>query len=153
MDLHEPWGISTRAVHSGPGRDRETGSLARPIYQTSTYAFEDAEELAQVASGEREVYFYTRYGHNPNQIAVAQKVAVLEGGEDGLTLASGMAAVTSCLLTALQAGDRVITFRRLYSGTFSNVTTTQSSSCCQETMPPLDGSRSSKRADIRGRLK
>lgn len=119
MNLHDEWGCSTRAVHSGPGRDRETGSLARPIYQTSTYAFEDAGELARVASGEREGFFYTRYGHNPNQIAVAQKAAALEGGEDALTFASGMAAITSSLLTALQAGDRVVAFRRLYSGTFA----------------------------------
>jgi len=119
MDLHDEWGDSTRAVHSGPGRDRETGSIARPIYQTATYAFEDAEELAQVASGAREGYFYTRYGHNPNQIAVAQKVAALEGGEDALTFASGMAAITSSLLTMLRAGDRAVAFRRLYSGTCS----------------------------------
>ena len=116
MDLHDEWGDSTRAVHSGPGRDRETGSVVRPIYQTAIYAFEDAEELAQIASGAREGYFYTRYGHNPNQVATAQKVAALEGGEDALTFASGMAAITSSLLTVLQAGDRVVAFSSVVLG-------------------------------------
>jgi len=76
--------FSTRVIHECLTPGEWEGATLPPIYQTATYAFEDAEELAQVASGAREGYFYTRAGHNPNQLAVAQKVAALEGGEDSL---------------------------------------------------------------------
>ncbi|PYQ55584.1 MAG: cystathionine gamma-synthase [Acidobacteria bacterium] len=101
-------GFSTRAVHAGQHPDPRTGSVAVPIYQTSTYVQEQLGEAVH--------YEYARV-QNPTREALEEQVAVLEGGVKAHAFASGMAAI-SCLMTVVQAGDHVVVSRNVYGGTF-----------------------------------
>ena len=82
--------FDTQCVHCGNHADPVTGALTTPIYQTSTFAFKNADEGARRFRGEEEGYIYTRLG-NPNHTAVEDKIAALEGGEAAAVAASGMA--------------------------------------------------------------
>jgi cystathionine gamma-synthase len=104
--------FSTQAVHAGEDRRKPYGALTTPIVRTSTYTFEDTDEILafmyQKATGdppEREEY--GRYG-NPTQTVAESKVAALEGGERALLFASGMSAITTVMLTLLSSGDHVV---------------------------------------------
>ncbi|MGM0400408.1 MAG: trans-sulfuration enzyme family protein [Chloroflexota bacterium] len=104
--------FDTETVHGGEEKNKPYHSLTTPIVQTSTYCFEDSAALiAHMQRKERgqqsERGEYGRYG-NPTQGAVERKVAALDGGERGLTFASGMAAITCTLLTLLSSGDHYI---------------------------------------------
>ena len=101
-------GTSTRCVHSGEHGDEGSGAVTTPIFQTSTFLYprEGAE------------YLYTRLG-NPTSAAVEGKIAALEGGEAGLAFSSGMAAITSTLLSLLKKGDHMVAMRDLYGRTYS----------------------------------
>ncbi len=111
------WGMQTRAIHAGETDERD---LVTPIHMASTYLFESAAEAAKAFEQEH-VPIYTRWG-NPTTRVMERKVAALEGGADALATASGMAAVSSALLTALQAGDHLVATTGLYSGTYGFVT-------------------------------
>ena len=111
-------GLSTRAIHLGYDPATAQGALTPPIYQTSTYAFETVEQGAEYFAGLKPGYVYGRT-RNPTQALLEQRVASLEGGEAGLALASGMAAISSCFWTLLQAGDRIICDKILYGNTFT----------------------------------
>lgn len=108
--------FSTKAVHGG--EKREKGSVATPIYETSVFAFKSTRELVDVISEKVEGYAYTRYD-NPTVRAVEQKVAVLEGSEDAAAFSSGMAAITTTVLTLVSKGDHVVASRDLYGGTLT----------------------------------
>lgn len=110
-------GISTLAIHAGEGICPATGSVAPPIYQATTFAFQSAEQGAAIFSEEMEGYVYTRWG-NPTLTSLEGKLAALEGGEDALVTASGMAAVTTALLTVLNSGDHVLCSKGVYTGTY-----------------------------------
>ncbi|MDD4835721.1 MAG: aminotransferase class I/II-fold pyridoxal phosphate-dependent enzyme [Dethiosulfovibrio sp.] len=110
--------FETKCVHSGNHPDHETGALSTPIYQTSTFAFKNADEGAKRFKGEEEGYIYTRLG-NPNHTAVEEKIAALEGGEAAAVAASGIGAIASVLWTALSSGDHAIAARSLYGCTYS----------------------------------
>jgi methionine-gamma-lyase len=114
-------GISTVAIHAGEGICPVTGSVAPPIYQASVFAFESAEEGAEIFSDEREGYVYTRWG-NPTLTSLERKLAALEGGEDALVTASGMAAVTTALLTLVESGDHIVCSKGVYTGTYKFLT-------------------------------
>lgn len=113
-------GLATEAIHAGEIHD-ETGAHIPPIYQTSTFTFEDMESVRAWAEGEVEGYVYSRPG-NPTRAALARKIAALEGfglaGPDGTVVAeilgSGMAAINTALLALATAGDHVITQQVLY---------------------------------------
>jgi cystathionine gamma-synthase len=105
-------GNSTRAVHGGTRRRKAYNSLTNPVVQTATYTFRDTQELTDFM--ERKTWGdgddreeYGRYG-NPTVSAVEHKLAVLDGGDDAVLFASGMAAVTSTLLTVLPTGAHII---------------------------------------------
>jgi methionine-gamma-lyase len=85
------------------------------------YAFPDAETAASVVSGFRPGVYYGRYG-NPTTRVLEQKIAELEGGEDSIGLASGMAAISSALLAVLKHGDHVLVTKDVYGGTYSFLT-------------------------------
>jgi cystathionine gamma-synthase len=111
-DRHDDGRFSTKSVHAGEPKEKPFGSLTMPIVQTSTYHFEDTAAL--IAHMERKAQEleplrgeYGRYG-NPTQEVVERKLAALEGGERALVMASGMAAITTTLLTLLSAGDHYI---------------------------------------------
>ena len=82
-------GFGTGMIHAGQEPDPSYGALATPIYQTSTFCFDTAEEGGEIFSGERAGYAYTR-GGNPTTTALEQKLSILEGGEAAIATASGM---------------------------------------------------------------
>ena len=94
------------------------GSVTTPIYETSVFAFTSTKELVDVISGKAEGYLYTRFD-NPTVRAVERKMALLEEAEDAAAFSSGMAAITTAVLTAVSKGDHVIASRDLYGGTLT----------------------------------
>jgi len=117
-DASHEGGFQTRAVHSGHSADKQTGALQVPIYQTSTFAFPNADEGAARFMGESEGYIYSRLG-NPTTAALERKIADLEGGEAACAFASGMAATTATFFTLASAGDHVISSSTIYGCTRS----------------------------------
>ncbi len=105
-------GMMTRIIHAGQHVDPQTGAVATPIYQTSTFAFRDADHGAACFGGEPG-YKYTRLG-NPTTEALENNIAQLEGGCGGLGAASGMAAVNMVYLTLLGQGTHVVATESLY---------------------------------------
>ena len=114
-------GLATRAIHLGYDPASEQGSLNPPIYMTSTYVFETAEAGSEMFKGERAGYIYGRT-RNPTQAILEERIASLEGGEAAMTAASDMAAISSTMLSLLQAGDEVIVDHTLYGNTFAYFT-------------------------------
>lgn len=110
-------GFATKAIHGGHV-ENEVRALATPIYQTSTFGFESAEQGGRRFALEEEGYIYTRLG-NPNSTEFEEKVALLEGAEAAMSMGSGMGAITSALWTALKAGDHVVAAETLYGCTFA----------------------------------
>lgn len=110
-------GFATKAIHGGHVKN-DVGALATPIYQTSTFVFDSAEQGGRRFAQEEGGYVYTRLG-NPTCTEVEEKVALLEGGEAAVSTASGIGAITSCLWTLLEAGDHVVADKTLYGCTFS----------------------------------
>ncbi len=113
---HMRW--DTKAVR-GPREETDPTTLAHrfPIYQTSTFVFENARQGGQAFSGEVSHYIYTRLG-NPTVELLEQKLAQLESTEAGIVFASGMAAIATTLLALVKPGERVVASDPLYGGTF-----------------------------------
>src|SRR5262245_40037011 len=109
--------IETQAVHAGEETCPRTGAVDTPIYQSTTFAFQDAEQGAALFSHQREGYVYTRYG-NPTLNALEKKIAALEGAEAAQVTATGMAAVSTSVLSLLKAGDHLVSARSIYSAAF-----------------------------------
>ena len=115
----EAWGFSTRAIHEkGAVKRDQYGSLTSPIYMTSTFEFETAEQGGSRFAGEEEGYIYSRLG-NPTLAELEAKVAALEGAEACLAVASGMGAITSVFWPFLESGDEIIVDETLYGCTFA----------------------------------
>ncbi len=110
-------GFSTKAVHGG-WKKNDAGALATPIYQTSTFIFDSAEQGGRRFALEEEGYIYSRLG-NPTVSVLEEKIALLENGDSAVAFSSGMGAITSVLWTALKAGDHVIAAKTLYGCTFA----------------------------------
>ena len=110
------WGNATKAIHAGEESLPKTGPLIPPIYQNSTFRFATADECVAGFTDESADHVYTRWG-NPTQSALEAKIAALEGSEDALATASGMAAISTALLTLLERGDHVVAMDSLYSAT------------------------------------
>lgn len=108
--------FATRAVHAGQKPCPATGSLATPIYQTSTFVFDNAEQGAARFAGQESGYIYTRLG-NPTVTALEEKMADLEGGEAALAFASGMAAISAVLFALVGPKDHILTLDTLYGCT------------------------------------
>jgi methionine-gamma-lyase len=99
--------FSTRAIHDGEGWDKTTGAHNTPIYQTATFAFDKAEDMAAAVMDPMNSFFYSRTA-NPTTAALEKKMASLEGTEAALVTSSGMAAVTISILISARAGDHVV---------------------------------------------
>jgi cystathionine beta-lyase/cystathionine gamma-synthase len=110
-------GAATLALHKGERRHGISGPVAPPIVQTANFTFKNVEEMKRWAEGRSKVDVYTRYG-NPTLRVAEEKLAALEGGEAALVTASGMAAISTTLLTLLSAGDELIATRQLYGGAY-----------------------------------
>ncbi|WP_078593317.1 methionine gamma-lyase [Evansella clarkii] len=111
--------LETRLIHGSfnPDKGNDYGSLSTPLYQTSTFAFESAEQGEARFSGNESGYIYSRLG-NPTVNELERKIANLEGGEEGVAFGSGMAAVSAVLIGLLKAGDHLIVSEGVYGCTF-----------------------------------
>lgn len=110
-------GFSTKAIHAG--HDHNThGTLATPIYQSSTFIFENAEQGGRRFNLEEEGYIYTRLG-NPTTKVLEDKLASLENADGCIATSSGMGAITTALWTVLKQGDHIVTDNNLYGCTFA----------------------------------
>ncbi len=110
--------FNTTAIHGGQAPDSATGSRAVPIYQTTSYEFEDADHAARLFALEEFGNIYTRL-MNPTTDVFEQRVAALEGGVAALATASGQAAETLTILTLAKAGDEIVSTTSLYGGTYN----------------------------------
>lgn len=108
--------FATEAVHGGQDHDPLTGAVSVPIYQTSTFVFESAEQGAARFAGKEKGYIYTRLG-NPTVKALEKSLAGLEEGEDARACSSGMAAINTAVLSVVRKGDHVVSTENLYGGT------------------------------------
>ena len=110
-------GLGTTAIHAGTLKNLY-GTLAMPIYQTSTFIFDSAEQGGRRFALEEAGYIYTRLG-NPTTTVLEDKIAALEEGEAAVATSSGMGAISSTLWTILKAGDHIVTDKTLYGCTFA----------------------------------
>ena len=110
-------GLGTAAIHAGTLKNLY-GTLAMPIYQTSTFIFDSAEQGGRRFALEEAGYIYTRLG-NPTTTVLEDKIAALEEGEAAVATSSGMGAISSTLWTVLKAGDHIVTDKTLYGCTFA----------------------------------
>ncbi|WP_265444405.1 bifunctional o-acetylhomoserine/o-acetylserine sulfhydrylase [Flexivirga meconopsidis] len=112
------WSFETRQIHAGQTADAATGARALPIYQTTSYVFNDTEHAANLFGLKEFGNIYTRL-MNPTTDVVEQRIASLEGGVGALLVASGQAAETLTFLNIAQAGDHIVASPSLYGGTFN----------------------------------
>ncbi|OEH92718.1 methionine gamma-lyase [Bacillus solimangrovi] len=109
--------METAIIHSGYDSSKFQGSLNIPLYQTSTFAFDSAEQGAKRFAGEEEGYIYSRLG-NPTVTVLEERIARLEGAEKGLAFASGMGAVSAVLFALTKTGDHILCSQGVYGCTF-----------------------------------
>ena len=110
--------IETQAIHAGRIHDEQFGSLATPLYQTSTFIFDNAEQGARRFAGEEDGFIYSRLG-NPTTRQLEQRVAAMEGMEDAAATATGMGAVSGALLANLASGDHLIASKAVYGCSYA----------------------------------
>jgi len=113
---NRPVAVSTRSIHGNKLYPFQ-GPVSLPIYQTSTYRFESTDDAVRFAKGDPSVYVYTRY-HNPTTREVEGTLALMEGAEEAALFSSGMAAITTSILSAAKPGDEIIATPALYGGTY-----------------------------------
>src|SRR4051794_25600506 len=119
-DEDHVWGFDTLTVHSGQRPDPTTGARAMPIYQTSSFVFEDTNHAAELFALQRFGNIYSRIG-NPTNAAFEERIAALEGGVGALAVASGQAAQFIALATLLGPGDQIVASSALYGGTYTQL--------------------------------
>jgi O-acetylhomoserine (thiol)-lyase len=118
-DQNNPaWHFNTLAVHSGQQSDPTTHARAVPIYQTTSYNFDDADHAARLFGLKEFGNIYTRI-MNPTQDVLEKRIAALEGGAAALAISSGQAAETLAILTIASAGDEIVSTTSLYGGTYN----------------------------------
>ena len=120
-DLPErQFGFRTRALHAGARPEPETGARAVPIFQTSSYVFEDPESAAAYFNLQEYGNTYSRI-MNPTVAAFEERIANLEVGAGAVAFASGLAAQSATFFTLLSAGDHVVASRALYGGSITQL--------------------------------
>ena len=118
MSAPESWRFETTQIHAGAAPDPVTKARATPIYQTTSYVFDNADHAANLFALAEFGNIYTRI-QNPTQDVVEQRVAALEGGTAALLLSSGQAASTYAVLNIAQAGDHIVSSSSIYGGTYN----------------------------------
>ncbi|MCP9625699.1 O-acetylhomoserine aminocarboxypropyltransferase [Rhodopseudomonas palustris] len=118
MAAPKPPGFETLSLHAGQHPDPLTGSRAVPIYQTTSYVFQDTDHAAALFNMERPGHLYTRIS-NPTIAVLEERVAALENGVGAVATASGMAALHLAIATLLNAGDHIVASSSLYGGTIN----------------------------------
>jgi O-acetylhomoserine (thiol)-lyase len=109
-------GFHTRSLHAGQDPDPATGARAPPIYQTTSYVFDDADHAADLYALDAEGYVYSRIA-NPTTRVLERRLAALEGGSDAVATAAGMAALDSATSVLAESGDNVVASADMYGGT------------------------------------
>lgn len=112
------WHFETRQIHAGQSPDSDTGARALPIYQTTSFVFDSADQAAARFGLAELGPIYTRL-NNPTTDVVEQRIASLEGGVGALLVASGQSAETLAILNLAQAGDHIVSSPSLYGGTYN----------------------------------
>ena len=107
---------ATQIVQGSQGGNRDAEPLTTPIYETTTFVFENAGEVRAYNEGRSPKFLYSRYG-NPTILAVEKTIAAVEGAETAMLFASGMAATSTALLGLLKSGDEVVCSAAIYGGT------------------------------------
>ena len=107
---------ATELIHHGDGASREAEPLTTPIYETTTFLFQNAEEVRAYNEGKSSKYLYSRYA-NPTVAPVEQKIAALEAAEAALVLSSGQAATSTALMALTASGDEIVCSSAIYGGT------------------------------------
>src|ERR1700751_19793 len=120
MEKSRSFGFDTRQPPAGQRRDPNTGARAVPIYQTTSYVFEDPESAAAYFNLQEYGNTYSRI-MNPTVAVFEERVGNLEGGAGGVAFASGIAAQAAALFTLLQPGDHVVSSTALYGGTVNQL--------------------------------
>lgn len=115
--------FATNALHAGHDTTKHGGTRAVPIYQTSSYVFDNSEHAANLFGLTEAGYIYTRL-NNPTNDILEQRLAALEGGIAAVVTASGTAAIATSLLVLLKTGDHIVASSSLYGGTFNLLNTT-----------------------------
>jgi O-acetylhomoserine (thiol)-lyase len=116
MAAPHPPGFETLSLHAGQRPDPATGARAVPIYQTTSYVFDDTDQAASLFNLERPGYVYSRIS-NPTTAVLEERLAALEGGVGAVCTASGMAAMHIGIATLLGAGDHIVASASMYGGT------------------------------------
>ena len=112
------WKFETRQIHAGQAPDAATGARALPIYQTTSFVFENAEQAANRFALAELGPIYTRL-NNPTQEVIENRIASLEGGVGALLVASGQSAITYAILNIAGAGDHIVASPSIYGGTYN----------------------------------
>lgn len=112
------WGFDTLQLHAGQEPDPTTNARAVPIYQTTSYVFDNADHAARLFALEEFGNIYTRIG-NPTHAVFEARIAALEGGIAGLATSSGMAAIATAIFSFIEAGDEIVSAASLYGGTYN----------------------------------
>ena len=110
--------IETIAIHGGYSPEPTTKAVAVPIYQTTSYSFDDTQHGADLFDLKVEGNIYTRI-MNPTSSVLEKRVAEMEGGVGALALASGMSAITYAIFAIAQQGDNIVSASSLYGGTYN----------------------------------
>jgi O-acetylhomoserine (thiol)-lyase len=118
QDADQTFGFETRSIHAGAAPDPVTGARITPIYQTSSYVFEDADQAASLFNLHSFGHIYSRLS-NPTVAVLEERVANLEGGRAAVAAASGLASQFLAFFTLLEPGDGFIASRNLYGGTLN----------------------------------
>jgi len=117
----EQWLVGTHAVHAGEEKAAAFGAVGTPIIQSSTFMFDDNKDLEAYLAGDTDRHLYTRWSNPTSEVAEA-KLAALEGAEAALSFSSGMAAISSAILSHVKAGQRILALDSLYGGTYELLT-------------------------------
>ena len=117
------FGFDTLCLHAGQIPDAQTGARALPIYQTTSFVFDDADHAASLFNLQTFGNVYSRIS-NPTVAALEERVAALEGGRAALAAATGMAAQMLVFLTLARNGDHIVAARSLYGGSYSQLAVT-----------------------------
>ncbi|MBD3862675.1 O-acetylhomoserine aminocarboxypropyltransferase/cysteine synthase family protein [Olleya marilimosa] len=115
--------FATQALHAGHDTTKTAGTRAVPIYQTTSYVFDDSDDAAGRFNLSVPGFIYTRL-NNPTNDVLEQRIAALEGGIAAVATASGTAAISTTLLTLLKAGDHIVASSSLYGGTYNLLSVT-----------------------------
>lgn len=115
--------LATNALHAGHDVTQTQGTRAVPIYQTSSYVFNDSDHAANLFALAESGYIYTRL-NNPTNDVLEQRLAAVEGGVAAVATASGTSAIATTLMTLLKTGDHIVASNSLYGGTFNMLNNT-----------------------------